>query len=144
MMKAIRKEKRVLFKEMLYEKKFEQIKDGTYAGPIKVWNKKSKGAQKNVAIVKQDCVSSDSNKDDNSTKSVGTRPKSNENSNPNSDTIEGLDLNFSVDNSISDDDPDNDESAPMDFNGIPYKIVDTNVHKIEDMESDSEHSEEEK
>lgn len=109
MMKAIRKEKRILFKEKLYAKKFELMKKGEYKAPVKVWNKREygnniKGQEKSYpAIIIKQQVS-------NSKKPI--------------DSIESLDLNYEF-GSVSDGCQDEEDLM---------EVTETNAHKLDEAE----------
>lgn len=134
MMKAIRKEKRILFKEKLYEKKFDMMKSGTYAAPVKVWNKRNDPTKD--TSVKTDNLHSNvtGNK---SAPSISIPSHSgDEVPKKNIESIEGLDLNYEM-GPITDEHGTEEEEPSMDFNGIPYTVVETNLDRLNDQ-SDSD------
>lgn len=159
MMKAIRKSKRELFKEMLYEEKLKQIKEGTYKGPVKVWNKKDKagntklapteGNQQSVQLpnnIGSNIRSNETNAKEDTKMKINTPEKKEPSKCPNS--IEGLDLNYEF-GPISDENSETiiskkgnslaeDSAEAMEFNGIPYMMVETNLDKLDDSDQQSD------
>lgn len=150
MMKAIRKAKRELFKDLLYEEKLKQIKEGTYKGPVKVWNKKDKAgtatdSQQSPGLTECVLESTEANAKKHTGKGINLVKEQQPHKCP--DSIEGLDLNYEF-SSIFDDKSENiktnngncsgDDAEEMEFNGIPYKIIETNVDDLDERNLQSE------
>lgn len=144
MMKPIRKANRVLFKELLYEEKFNQMKKGVYDGPVKVWSKKQgqKDTNSKKEKSKDQLKTTKETPNTNDLKDSKPDKKSKKKSNKievdtNASSIEGLNLNFNLsDNSVSDDEMEDDSS--MTFNGVPYSIVETKTENLDDSNDSSD------
>ncbi|KAF2353442.1 Zinc finger CCHC-type [Trinorchestia longiramus] len=131
MMKPLRKANRVLFKELLYEQKFKQIKEGTYTAPAKVWskkdgkNKKTNEGKENGDLEGTKAAKSNvkqKNKNDNQSLSKNPATVS---------SIEGLDFNFEISENEASDDDDEKENSKLIYKGTSYSFVDTDLSKLE-------------
>ncbi|XP_018009951.1 uncharacterized protein LOC108667438 [Hyalella azteca] len=150
MMKPLRKANRVLFKELLYEEKFKQIKDGTYTAPVKVWSKKDcknkqQTSKESKSIAKKikgnESKSKEEAKNDAESGSCGKNSRSpdkrkkaatNKAIGSSIPSIAGLDLNFQIsDNEASDDER---EGSQMDYNGVPHSFVETKINAIDESD----------
>ena len=131
-MKALRKSKRELFKEKLYEKKYALMKSGQLEGPTKKFNKKNAGKELKARDNKEQKASDyqmQETADIETQKPVKTIVQN---------SVETLDLAYDVRNVYDDHKPEESDST-FKVKGITYKLLENDSSRV-DSDSEEEKS----